>query len=101
MRHLTRVFRLVALASLLVLTQRSAANSGPGISPRVLEHRDEARSLGLFRERQGAFAPAPLLDKAARSPQAPLRVWVFFTDKGLGTRSDLDRALDTFRSGLI
>jgi hypothetical protein len=101
MRHLTRLFRLVALASLLVLTQRSAANSGPGISPRVLEHRDEARSLGLFRERQGAFAPAPLLDTAARSPQAPLRVWVFFTDKGLGTRSDLDRALDTFRSGLI
>ena len=101
MRHLTHALRLLALACLLVFTQRTAANSGPGISPRVVEHRDEARSLGLFRERQGAFAPAPLLERAAHSPQAPLRVWVFFTDKGLGTRSDLDQALDTFRSGLI
>jgi|GEM_PF-248768 len=101
MRQLTLVFRLVAIASLVILTQRTAAESGPGIAPRVLEHRDEAKRLGLFRDRQGAFAPAPLLDQVTRSPQNSVRVWVFFTDKGLGTRSDLDQALHTFRATLI
>jgi len=101
MRQITLIFRLTVLASLLLLTQRGQASSGPGISPRVLEHKDEARRLGLFREREGTFAPEPLLDQAARAPGGPIRVWVFFTDKGLGTRSDLDQALEAFRSDLI
>ena len=101
MRQITFIFRLAVLASLVLLTQRGQASSGPGISPRVLEHKDEARRLGLFREREGTFAPEPLLDQAARAPGGPIRVWVFFTDKGLGTRSDLDQALEAFRSDLI
>ena len=94
------VLRLVLLTGLLVLTEGGLADSGPGIAPRVLAHRDEARALGIFRERGGDLAPAPLLDKAARTPETPVKLWVFFTDKGLGTRDDLDRALHAFRGDL-
>ncbi|HET9235029.1 MAG TPA: hypothetical protein VFP10_12885, partial [Candidatus Eisenbacteria bacterium] len=97
---MTHVVRFVLLIGLLVLTERGLADSGPGIAPRVVAHRDEARALGLFQDRGKDLAPALRLDKAARTPEAPVKLWVFFTDKGLGTRDDLDQALRAFRAGL-
>ena len=97
---MTHVVRLVLLAGLLVLTERGLADSGPGMSPRVTSHRDEARSLGLLRERGNDLAPSPLLEQAARTPGASVKLWVFFTDKGLGTQEDLTQALRVFRAGL-
>jgi subtilisin family serine protease len=105
MRHFPRLVHWFVMAGLLALTDRGplaapGAGNPTGISPNVLAHLEEARALGLYRERGPALAPDHLLEMAARSPLAPTKVWVFFTDKGLGTRSDLDQALALFRSRL-
>ena len=85
----------------LPLLSGAAPDAPPGLAPEVRSHLDEARSLGLYR------APAPdrvhpyLARIAAARPAEPVLAWVFFTDKGVGTRAGFDRALGEVRRGLV
>ena len=70
---------------------------GRSLAPEVRAHLDEAKALGLFREPGDPILGPGLTQKAALTPKARVKVWVFFTDKGIGTRSGLTRALQTVR----
>ena len=70
------------------------------LAPEVRDHRDLARGLGLFRDREGTVFGKGLSKRIESGSEAEITVWVFFTDKGIGTRESLEKGLIRVRDGL-
>ncbi len=96
---------LVVLAAAVCLAGSAWASlrvpvPGAGPAPEVGEHPDLAQSLGLYAPPVGEPVSPGLLARAARDPGARAVVWVFLTDKGMGTRASYGAALVRARRDL-
>jgi hypothetical protein len=63
------------------------------LATEVRAHWGEATALGLARERREPVIAPGLARVAPGDPTELVVVWVFLTDKGIGTRASFDRAL--------
>jgi len=74
--------------------------SGPehpaDLAPAVRAAPEEAQALGLYRPPAEPRVAPGLVVRSEADPHGELRVWVFLTDKGIGTRSGYHDALAAF-----
>ena len=90
----------VLLAPSAIGHSESPPSGGQGPIPEVRGHLEEARALGLYRDRGPDLLHPALLAAARRAPESESLAWVFFTDKGLGTRGAYETAIREFQSRL-
>jgi hypothetical protein len=100
MKHASVLAAALLLLSLPLLSG-AVPDAPAGLSPEVRAHLDEARSLGLYRAPASERIHPHLVRVAAERPAEPVLVWVFFTDKGVGTRAGYERALGAARRSLV
>ena len=89
---------LLGLAGLAVVVSRGAARSVP--ESEALRNPARAEALGLYRGPGAMRVSPPLAEWAAAEPRRPGKVWVFFTDKGVGSERAYRSALARFAAGL-
>ncbi len=95
-----RVLSLLSACLLLASVAADAGTEHPTLAPEVASDRETAAALGIYAAPGPRVISPRLAARMERAPQREVTVWVFFTDKGIGTRGSLDAALHRFRDAL-
>jgi hypothetical protein len=89
----TRYITGALLGLLLATGTGSGSAAAAGLAPSVRDNLPEARAHGLFRPPAELRVAPSLAELADASPDREFLVWVFLTDKGIGTAAAFEEAL--------